>query len=194
MKCLQILLAPAGLLLATAAHALDFGGLSEPFDWMGGNNAYDSYGGPWGGYGQTYPGYGGYGGQGYPGYGGYGQGYSGYGGYGQGYPGYGGYGPGDSGYGVPAYGPAPGAQAAEIERLKARIRKLEQAGSQAPSTFNNATGAGFGSYRGPVENQWPIPNGGFQPGYQSTAPPVDNQSGSPVYQPNYGIAPRYRFK
>jgi len=193
----RLLLLPASLLLASAVNAFDIGGLSDPFDLYGGNRYGDSYGG----YGYGYPGYGdgGYGGYGdYGGYGsqglgGYGYGYPGSGGYGHGYPGYGGYGgygSGDSGYGTPAWGPAPGEQAAEIEELKARIRKLEQAGQRPHSTFSNTT-PGF---QGQPEHQWPAPHTGTWPGSPAVAQPPAKQSADPVYQPDYGIPPRYRFQ
>jgi len=149
-------LVAAGLLLANTAFAFDMGNMMNPSKWMGGNKGGDRYddggygGGPgYGGYGGG-PGYGGYGGGpgyggygGAPGYGGYG-GEPGYGGYGGG-PGYGGYGgaPGYGGYGgAPGYGAAPaysapGApppedkSAAEIEKLKERIKQLEK-GNQPP--------------------------------------------------------------
>ena len=82
MKYSRLLLVPAGMLLASAVSAFDFGGLSDPLDWYGGKR-YDH---PIGGYGL--PLLGGYG-SGYPGTGGYGD-YGGYGGYGSGYPGTGG--------------------------------------------------------------------------------------------------------
>ena len=142
----------SGLLLAGTAHAMDMGNMMNPSKWMGGNknsDRYDDYGGP-GGYGGGPGGYGGgpggYGGA--PGYGGgYGGGPGGYGGapgygggrYGGGPGGYGGapgYGGGPGGYGgAPGYGGGPGyiapasgtaSDAAEIEQLKARIKKLEE--------------------------------------------------------------------
>jgi len=125
---------------------------------------YGGYGGPgYGGYGA--PGYGGYGGPGYggygaPGYGGYGG--PGYGGYGA--PGYGG-GPASQGlqaydystpgapgsYTGPSYGGnytgpsdpshyGPGVTSEdqmEIQRLKDRIRKLEQADKPQPNVWGN---------------------------------------------------------
>ena len=127
----------SGLLLASTAHAFDMGNMMNPSKWMGGNknsDRYDDYGGP-GGYGGGPGGYGGgpggYGG----GPGGYGGGPGGYGGGPGGYGGAPGYG-GGSGYGgTPGYGGAPGyvapasgtaSDAAEIERLKTRIKKLEE--------------------------------------------------------------------
>ena len=116
----------------------DYGG-GPGYGGYGGGPGYGGYGGApgYGGYGGA-PGYGGYGGapgyggySGAPGYGGYG-GAPGYGGYG-GAPGYGGYGgaPG-YGYGTPGYGGTPAAaqprtddSAAEIDRLKERVRQLE---------------------------------------------------------------------
>jgi hypothetical protein len=136
----------SALLLASTAHAFDMGNMMNPSKWMGGNknsDRYDDYGGP-SGYGGGPGGYGGgpggYGG----GPGGYGGGPGGYGGgpggYGGGPGGYGGgpggYGGGPGGYGgAPRYGGAPaygapaagsGSDAAEIEQLKARIKKLEE--------------------------------------------------------------------
>ena len=140
----------SGLLLAGTAHAMDMGNMMNPSKWMGGNknsDRYDDYGGP-GGYGGGPGGYGG-GPGGYGGAPGYGGGPGGYGGGPGGYggaPGYGGgpggYGGGPGGYGgAPGYGggsgyggapgyiaPASGtaSDAAEIEQLKARIKKLEE--------------------------------------------------------------------
>ena len=167
-----LLLVPAGLLLANVVNAFDFGGLSDPFDWYGGKR-------------YTYPDSD-YSGYGYPGSGGYG--YSGLGGYGSGYPGFG----GDAGYapGNSAYGPPSGVQAAEIERLKERIKKLEQAEQRAPSTFSNTT-PGF---QGQPEHQWPASPAGAWTGHPGVAQPPAGQSGAPVYQPSYGIPPRYRFQ
>lgn len=163
MNCTYLLLFPLTLLFTAAAHAFG-GGLPDPFDWYGGND-YGHYDAPYGGYGSGYPGPGGYG-QGYPGPGGYG------------YPGY------------SAYGPPPGAQTAEIERLKARIRKLEQAAQQGTSTFGNT---GQGLHR-QLEHQWPAPHIGIRPDYPGVAQPAPRQSAEPVYQPDYGIPPRYRFQ
>jgi hypothetical protein len=215
MKYPRLLLLPAGLLLASAVNAFDFGGLSDPFDWYGGkrytypDSHYGGSGYPGlGGYGYGYPGsgglgypdfggYGGYGGHGgyggygdYGGYGGYG--YPGLGGYGSGYPGYGGYGeyaPGASDYGTPAYGPAPGDQSAEIEELKERIRKLEQAVQQPPATFSNTPG-----FQGQPEHQWPAPQTGAWSGSPGVAQPFAEQPADPVYRPDYGSPPRYRFQ
>jgi hypothetical protein len=143
-----------GILFAGPAQAFNFGNMMNPSRWFGGRNNsdryYDDYYGDPGYYGGG-PGY--YGGDpGYYGAPGYYGGTPGYGvapGYGAdpaygGTPGYGsesgyaspsGYGttPGysmDPGYGgTPGYGaPASGSASdkAEIERLKARIRKLEE--------------------------------------------------------------------
>jgi len=146
-----------GLLLVNSAHAFDMGNMMNPSKWMGGNHnddRYDDYygGGPGygypGGYGPGYGGVPGYGG--IPGYGGV-PGYGGDTGYGYATPAYGGnpgYGytttPGYGGapgygYSTPAYGGSPPASAPEtndnakeIQRLKDRIRKLEEGGSAAP--------------------------------------------------------------
>jgi len=162
-----ILLA-AGFLFTGSANAMDMGKMMNPMKWMksdkkDGDYYDDRYGGP--GYGYGGPGYGGpgYGGYGGPGYGGYGgPGYGGYGG-----PGYGGYGaPGyGGGYGAPGYGGAPaynapqtGASpdAAEISRLKERIRALEGANSEIPPPA---------SYGGGQQNYQQAPAYGAQPGY-----------------------------
>jgi hypothetical protein len=90
----------SGLLLAGTAHAFDMGNMVNPSRWMGGNSNSDRYNDYGGG----------------PGYGGYGGGPGGYGGA----PGY----SGAPTYGAPAAGSA--SDAAEIERLKARIKKLEE--------------------------------------------------------------------
>ena len=88
----------SGLLLASTAHAFDMGNMMNPSNWMGGNKNSDRY--------DDYGGPGGYGGA--PG--GYGGGPGGYG--------------GAPGYIAPASGTA--SDAAEIEQLKARIKKLEE--------------------------------------------------------------------
>ena len=137
---------------------MDMGNMMNPSKWMGGNknsDRYDDYGGP-GGYGGGPGGYGG-GPGGYGGAPGYGGGPGGYGGGPGGYggaPGYGGgpggYGGGPGGYGgAPGYGggsgyggapgcvaPASGtaSDAAEIEQLKARIKKLEENNQWAQPT------------------------------------------------------------
>jgi hypothetical protein len=121
----------------------DYGG--GPGGYGGGPGGYGGgpggYGGGPGGYGGA-PGYGGV-----PGYGGgpggYGGGPGGYGGGPGGYGGAPGYG-GGSGYGgVPGYGGAPAygapaagsaSDAAEIEQLKARIKKLEESNQWAQPT------------------------------------------------------------
>jgi hypothetical protein len=142
-----------GLLVATAGHAFDMGNMMNPSKWMGGKNDrnddyYDDrgYGYPGGG-----PGYG-YGGP-YGGAPGYGYGAPGYGSPGYGSPGYGAPGYGAPGYGSPGYGagaaPAyPAAPAAandataeEIERLKDRIRVLENTASQPAASPPPATAA-----------------------------------------------------
>jgi hypothetical protein len=201
MKYSCLLLVPAGLLFASAVNAFDFGGLSDPIDWYGGNRVYaplldyGGYGYPGlGGYG-GYGSYGGYGGYDYPGLGGYGYGYPGYDGYGSGFsdygaPGYGGYGSRYLEYGAPAYGPAPGDQSAEIEELKERIRKLEQAVQQPSSTFSNTT-PGFQEQ---PEHQWSIPNTGTWQGNPAVTQPPAGQSSAPVYRPDFGSPPRYRFQ
>jgi hypothetical protein len=113
----------SGLLLSGTAQAFNMGNMMNPSKWMGGNSNSDRYNDYGGG-----PGYGGAPGYGGPGYGGA-PGYSGPG-YG-GAPGYSGPGYGGApGYsGAPAYGaPAAGSasDAAEIEQLKTRIKKLEE--------------------------------------------------------------------
>ena len=127
---LTAVVATVGVLLAGTAQAFNMGNMMNPSKWMGGNSNSDRYvdyyGGP-GGYGGG-PGY--YGGG--PGY--YGGGPGGYGG-GPGYGGAPGYNGGAPNYGAPAAGGTPaysapasgsGSEAAEIERLKQRIKKLEE--------------------------------------------------------------------
>jgi hypothetical protein len=131
----------SGLLLAGTAHAFDMGNMMNPSKWMGGNrnsDRYDDYGGP-----------GGYGG----GPGGYGGGPGGYGG------GPGGYG-GGPGYVAPASGTA--ADAAEIERMKERIRMLEDAArqQQAAPAANPAWGRS-------VQPNFSTPAGGQVGGHQN---------------------------
>jgi hypothetical protein len=127
-------IAASSLLLAGTAHAFNMGNMMNPSKWMGGSNngdRYDDYYGGPGGYGGGPAYYGGGPGYGYGGAPGYGYGGApgyGYGGapgygYGGGYgadPGYG----GASGYSAPASGSS--SDAAEIERLKARIKRLEE--------------------------------------------------------------------
>jgi hypothetical protein len=154
-KILGGILLTVGLLGAGTGHAFNFGNMMNPSKWMGGNDDYDdNYYGP--GYG--YRGYG-------PGYGG-----GPYGappGYGYGAPGYApGYGYG----GVPAYGGAPAYQAApsvpaaapdsgsdqEIERLKERIRVLENSTNQAPPAQAPSWDS-HPAYR-PVDETWGDPS------------------------------------
>jgi hypothetical protein len=157
----------SSLLLAVPAQAFDMGNMMNPSKWMNKDKDRDRYYdddyydyGPPPGYGYGAPGYGGYGA---PGYGGYGApGYGGYGGgpyQGQGYdyatpgapssgssytgPSYGGNytGPSDSsrsGGGQSGYGPGITTDdQVEIQRLKDRIRKLEQANKPQPNVWGN---------------------------------------------------------
>ena len=134
---LTAVVATVGVLLAGTAQAFNMGNMMNPSKWMGGNSnsdRYDDYYGGPGGYGGG-PGYygggpGGYGGG--PGY--YGGGPGGYGG-GPGYGGAPGYNGGAPSFGAPAAGGTPGygnpasgsgSEAAEIEQLKQRIKKLEE--------------------------------------------------------------------
>jgi hypothetical protein len=168
-----ILLA-AGFLFTSSANALDMGKMINPMKWMkGSKNNDDYYDDGYGGPGYPPPGYG-YGGPGYGGYGG--PGYGGYGG-----PGYGGYGaPGYGGYGAPGYGGAPAyhtpqvgssPDAAEISRLKERIRVLEEGNREIPEPS---------SYGGQQGYQQAPAYGGGQPGYQQ-APAYGNPN--PQYRP-----------
>lgn len=177
MKICSALTVTAGLLCAVPVYAFDMGNVMNPSKWMGGGNDRDRYDDNY-----RYPGPGyGYGGPGYP--------PPGYGapGYGYGDPGYGaapGYAPG---YGVapgqgqaPAYGGAPGYPAGsssqdtaeEVERLRERVRVLEEAARQQ-------------------QQQQPAPNpawGNYStPGYNSNsyAPPASSQTGQQGYSSPY---------
>ena len=148
------------LLLTMPAQAFDMGNMMNPSKWVGGNNDRDRYDDDYYDYGPP-PGYG-YGGYGAPGYGGYGA--PGYGGdpamqglqaydygtsgapsTGSSYtgPSYGGNytGPSDSsrsGGGQSGYGPGITTDdQMEIQRLKDRIRKLEQADKPQPNVWGN---------------------------------------------------------
>ena len=152
----------SSLLLAMPAQAFDMGDMMNPSKWVGKDKKRDRYDddyydyydyGPPPGLGYGAPGYGGYGAPGYggygaPGYGGYGApGYGGYGapGYGGSYtgPSYGGNytGPSDpsrAGGGQSGYGPGITTDdQMEIQRLKDRIRKLEQADKPQPNVWGN---------------------------------------------------------
>jgi hypothetical protein len=167
---LSTFIVSSSLLLAGTAHAIDMGKMMNPSKWMGGNkdnDRYDDYRGGPGGYGGGPGGYGG-------GPGGYGGGPGGYGGgpggYGGGPSGYGG-GPGGYGGGPGGYGGGPGyvapasgtaADAAEIERMKERIRMLEDAArqQQAAPAANPAWGRS-------VQPNFSTPAGGQVGGHQN---------------------------
>jgi len=138
----RALFVAASLLLANSAYAMDMGKMMNPSKWMGGNkdnDRYDDYRGGPGGYGGGPGGYGG-------GPGGYGGGPAGYG--------------GGPGYVAPASGTA--ADAAEIERMKERIRMLEDAArqQQAAPAANPAWGRS-------VQPNFSTPAGGQVGGYQN---------------------------
>ncbi|UCE75604.1 MAG: hypothetical protein JSU62_06740, partial [Gammaproteobacteria bacterium] len=176
------MLVAVSLLVTDPASAMDFGNVMNPTKWFGGNRDryddeyYDEGWGPgYGGYPPPYGGPGAYGapGFGYPGYGGApGYGAPGYGAPGVGAPGYGypGVGAGVPGYTAPAYG-APesgsGSDALEVERLKRRIRELEdqqrESAQSAPPQYG---------YQQPTPT--PAPYGGVQQGYP---PPAGGQQG-----------------
>ena len=173
-----------GLLLATNGHAFDLGNIMDPSRWVGGgNDYYDDYpGGSGYGYpGELMPGYG-YGGL--PAYGGLpGYGYGGFPDYHYGgIPGYGGL-PGlggdsrydyygnNPGYGyqtVPGQDMAESPEAAEIRRLKERIRKLEEASDQAAPAWSDHPGYPADS------SPW-----GTQPGYPEASKPWNSQPSFP---------------
>jgi len=139
---LSTVIVASSLLLAGTAHAIDMGKMMNPSKWMGGNkdnDRYDDYRGGPGGYGGGPGGYGG-------GPGGYGGGPAGYG--------------GGPGYVAPASGTA--ADAAEIERMKERIRMLEDAArqQQAAPAANPAWGRS-------VQPNFSTPAGGQVGGYQN---------------------------
>jgi len=139
---LSTVIVASSLLLAGTAHAIDMGKMMNPSKWMGGNkdnDRYDDYRGGPGGYGGGPGGYGG-------GPGGYGGGPAGYG--------------GGPGYVAPASGTA--ADAAEIERMKERIRMLEDAArqQQAAPAANPAWGRS-------VQPNFSTPAGGQVGGHQN---------------------------
>ena len=132
---LSTVIVASSLLLAGTAHAIDMGKMMNPSKWMGGNkdnDRYDDYRGGPGGYG------------------------GGPGGYGGGPGGYG----GGPGYVAPASGTA--ADAAEIERMKERIRMLEDAArqQQAAPAANPAWGRS-------VQPNFSTPAGGQVGGHQN---------------------------
>ena len=139
---LSTVIVASSLLLAGTAHAIDMGKMMNPSKWMGGNkdnDRYDDYRGGPGGYGGGPGGYGG-------GPGGYGGSPGGYG--------------GGPGYVAPASGTA--ADAAEIERMKERIRMLEDAArqQQAAPAANPAWGRS-------VQPNFSTPAGGQVGGHQN---------------------------
>ena len=197
------ILAVACFLSVSTAHAFNLGNVMNPSKWMGGKNDddyYDDYpGGP--GYGPPPgyyggPGYGGPGGYGPPGYGGPGgYGAPGYGAPGMGAPadgpqGYGAPGVGAPGVGAPAYS-APAAtsghDAAEIARLKERIRALEQqaGGQQAqPPAYGGQQGYQGQPYGGQQGYPGSAPGAyGGQPAYQAPAAPAYGGSQDPRFRP-----------
>lgn len=192
-----------GLVLATSAQAFDLGNIMDPSLWTGGSNDY-----------YDYPGIGGYG---YPGDIGSGYGYSGLPAYG-GLPGYGafpdyyyggipGYGglpglgsasrydyAGDRGYGYrSAPAPTESPEAAEIQRLKERIRKLEEASNQAPAdVWSNQPGFPAGSSPWNVQPDYSptsAPWGG-QPAYPATTAPWGGQPANPATAAPWGEQPQ----
>lgn len=193
-----IMLVP-GVLLAACAHAFDLGDMMSPSSWLGSSgdeNYYDGYyGGPAYGYsGNLAPGYGGLPGFGYggfpdqyyggiPGYGGLpdlgGDPLLGYGGS----PLYGGYGSNPGGYGYPAtprQNSTETAAAAEIKRLKERIRKLEENCAQTQPAWSGQPAypaAPWGGQAGTATtgNPW-----GEQPAYPATNNPWSQQPSTPA--------------
>ncbi|HFD79278.1 MAG TPA: hypothetical protein ENK05_02640 [Gammaproteobacteria bacterium] len=149
----------AGLLLSGSAGAFNMGNMMNPSKWMNSNkhdddDYYDDY--RRGGYPPPPP---------PPGYGGPGYGTPGYGAPGYGAPGYGRPGYGGAPYGAPANQPKRpdgGGEEAEIQRLKERIRRLEQSQQQnrQPPPAPAQPGA---PYQG---NRY-----GQQPGYQQQSLP-----------------------
>ena len=139
------------LLLAMPAQAFDMGNMMNPSKWVGGNKDRDRYDDDYYDYGPP-PGYG-YGGYGVPGYGGdpalqglqaYDYGTTGAPATGSGYtgPSYGGNytGPSDASRSGGQSGYGPGITTddqMEIQRLKDRIRKLEQAEKPQPNVWGN---------------------------------------------------------
>ena len=182
-----------GLLLGSTAYAFNFGDIMNTSRWMGGGDDDYYYGGQDYGYG-GFPGYSVYGG--YPASVTPGLGYTGLNvpnfdfGQNMGYPGYGHQ---VSSYNAPQ--PCVDSSAAEIDRLKERIRKLEKTGKQAHSTFSGAS-----------DYFAPLPSSGGQSGYQvfsasyvtqqgsGASPLFVNQSQTGTYQPDYGNPPQYRFE
>lgn len=148
---------------ASVASAFNMGNMMNPSKWFGGSRdrGYDDY----------YDGPGGYG------YGGPPYGAPGYGAPGYGVPGYGAPGYGAPGYGAPAYqapaysAPSSSSESAEIEKLKQRIKELEEANVRsAPARAEQPTYApssGYGQQL-PQYQQAPVYRG--QPGYQTSTP------------------------
>ncbi|WP_455234640.1 hypothetical protein [Thiogranum longum] len=175
------------LIVASPVPAIDFGNVMNPSRWFGGNRDYYDddyyYGDGWGpGYGYGAPGYG----YGAPGYG-YGAPAYGAPAYGYGAPayGYGVPGAGVPGYASPQYQTtAPEAPAAEskadaqeIERLKERIRQLEQAEKQR-------------SWTPPDQPQRYAPSYGSQPVYRQDDGSASTYGG-PSQSPSYANPPTY---
>ena len=163
---------------ASVASAFNMGNMMNPSKWFGGSRdrGYDDYYDGPGGYGYGGPPYGAPG-YGAPGYGVPGYGAPGYGGPGYGVPGYGAPGYGAPGYGAPAYqapaysAPSSSSESAEIEKLKQRIKELEEANVRsAPARAEQPTYApssGYGQQL-PQYQQAPVYRG--QPGYQTSTP------------------------
>jgi hypothetical protein len=184
-----------GLLLGSTAYAFNFGNIMNSSRWMGADDYDDDYyyGGQDYGYG-GYPGYGVYGG--YPGSATPGLGYTGLNvpnlGFGEnmGYPGY--------GYQVSSYSAQHTggcSSAAEIDRLKERISKLEKTGKQAPSIFNGTSdySAPPPSYEG--QSGYQVFSASYITQQDSGASPLyGNQPQARTFQPDYGKPPQYRFE
>lgn len=193
-RCLWLI---SGCLVTVPVGAFDFGNMTNPGKWFNGDrdrDYYDDYNRPPGGYGyprpyEPVPGYGA------PGYGaapGYAE------------PGYAPQGYGAPGYSAPGYAapPAPAtnmgssdADAAEIARLKKRVRELEAERASQPAQWQAAPSPGtqFNNTSGSADERWQTPvspppvSGGVSPDPEKTTPVMSPPAVE--WQPSPSAAP-----
>lgn len=171
ITCSSVLLA-AGFLFTGSASAFDMGNMMNPSKWMkgDGNDDYDDY--------DRYDDYydDRYRGRGYPPPRGYGYEGPGYGGY-EGAPGF------APAYNAPQRGSSP--DAAEISRLKERIRELEGANREIPPPSSYGEQQGYQqtpTYGGHPQYQQ-APGYGGQPAYRQAPPSPAYGNPNPQYRP-----------
>lgn len=191
-RCLWLI---SGYLLVVPVGAFDFGNMTNPGKWFNGNRDRD-YNRPPEGYGYPNP----Y--EPVPGYGAPGYGAPGYGAPGYAEPGYAPPGYDASGYSAPGYvvPPTPAtntgsSDAAEIARLKKRVRELEaERASQTPqwqaapspgAQFNDSSGSAVEPWQTPVTP--PPVSGKIPPAHEKATPVMPPPELE--WQPSSNVAP-----